>query len=266
MAAGYTFQSGNTPLLISVPHDGRRVPEDITVRMTRAGRSLPDTDWHVGRLYDFAAELGVAMIVADYSRYVIDLNRPADDAALYDGQLATGLCPTKTFAGQDIYEGEAAIDTQQRVRDFWQPYHDKVQATLEALRAEHGYALLWDSHSIASRVPSLFDGELPVLNLGTWDGRSCSRAIERAAVDAAVASPYDAVLNGRFKGGYITRHYGSPGHGVHALQLELSQRAYMDEATLHYASEKASQLRDTLKKMLHAILETAASNAVILSR
>lgn len=266
MAAGYTFSPGNAPLLISVPHDGRRVPDDIAAQMTEAGRSLPDTDWHVGRLYDFATELGAAMIVADYSRYVVDLNRPADDAALYEGQLATGLCPTQTFSGQNIYKGEARIDTQRRVHRYWQPYHDKVRATLEALRAEHGYALLWDAHSIASRVPSLFDGELRVLNIGTWDGRSCSRAIEAAAAEVADASPYDSVLNGRFKGGYITRHYGRPEQGVHALQLELAQRAYMNEATQHYSERKASHLRNTLRDMLIAILETAASNAVILSR
>lgn len=266
MAAGYRFRTGNVPLLISVPHDGRRVPDDIAMQMTEAGRSLPDTDWHVGRLYDFATELGAAMIFADYSRYVVDLNRPADDAALYEGQLATGLCPTQTFSGQNIYKGEVKIDTQQRVRHYWQPYHDKVRATLEALRAEHGYALLWDAHSIASRVPSLFDGELRVLNIGTWDGRSCSPAVADAVTEVADASPFDAVLNGRFKGGYITRHYGRPEQGIHALQLELAQRAYMDEATQRYAETKASQLRNTLKDMLIAILENAASNTVILSR
>lgn len=266
MAAGFTFRSGNVPLLISVPHDGRRVPDDIAAQMTEAGQALPDTDWHVARLYEFATELGAATIIADYSRYVVDLNRPADDAALYEGRLATGLCPTQTFAGLDIYKGAVTIDIQQRVRDYWQPYHDKIQTTLGALRAEHGYALLWDAHSIASQVPSLFDGELRVLNIGTWDGRSCGRPVADAAADIADTSPYDAVLNGRFKGGYITRHYGQPEQGIHALQLELAQRAYMDEATTRYATTKASQLRDTLKAMLSAILETAASNAVILSR
>lgn len=266
MAAGYTFRSGNAPLLISVPHDGRSVPDDIATRMTEAGKSLPDTDWHVGRLYGFATELGAAMIVANYSRYVVDLNRPADDTTLYEGQLATGLCPTHTFAGQDIYTSESKIDTRKRVRKYWRPYHDRIQATLETLRAEYGYALLWDAHSITSRVPSLFDGELPVLNIGTWDGRSCSRAIADAAADIADASLYDAVVNGRFKGGYITRHYGKPEQGVHALQLEIAQRAYMDEATQRYDETHASQLRDTLKAMLGAFLETAASNAVILSR
>jgi N-formylglutamate amidohydrolase len=266
MAAGYTFHSGNTPLLISVPHEGTRVPDDIAASMTQAGRSLPDTDWHVGRLYDFGAELGAAMIIADYSRYVVDLNRPADDTTLYEGQLTTGLCPTQTFAGQDIYKSDATIDTQRRVRHYWQPYHDKVRTTLEALRAEHGCALLWDAHSIASRVPSLFDGELRVLNIGTWDGRSCSRVIEDAVAGVADASPYDAVVNGRFKGGYITRRYGRPEQGVHALQLELAQRAYMDEATQRYAEKNALQLRDTLRDMLSTILEIAASNPVILSR
>lgn len=266
MDTGYSFHSGSVPLLISVPHDGRRVPDDIASLMTTVGRSLPDTDWHVGRLYDFATQLGACMIIAEHSRYVVDLNRPADDAALYEGQLATGLCPTHTFAGEDIYEDDVLIDTQQRVSQYWQPYHDKIDAVLQELRAAHGYALLWDAHSITSSVPSLFDGQLPVLNIGTWDGRSCSAAIANVVASVATASPYDEVFNGRFKGGYITRHYGRPEQDIHAIQLELAQRAYMDEETTHYVSAQASQIRDTLMKLLEAFLATAVDNAVILSR
>ncbi|MDH3265983.1 MAG: N-formylglutamate amidohydrolase, partial [Gammaproteobacteria bacterium] len=169
----FTYHEGGSSLLITIPHDGRLLPADIEGRMSVAGRALPDTDWHVTRLYAFAETLGASLIIANYSRYVVDLNRPADDAALYEGQLETGLCPLRTFAGEAIYDGEITIDIDDRVARYWRPYHDKIAATLAAIRDAHGYALLWDAHSILSRVPSLFDGELPVLNFGTWEGRSC---------------------------------------------------------------------------------------------
>jgi N-formylglutamate amidohydrolase len=260
----YTFYSGQSPLLISVPHDGRLLPTEIESLMSEAGKSIPDTDWHVARLYEFAKELGASTIAANYSRYVVDLNRPADDAALYEGQIATGLCPLTTFAGEEIYAGEVAVDAESRINTYWRPYHDKIKATLMELRATHGYALLWDAHSIASRVPTLFDGELPVLNIGTWDGRSCDANIADAVVEVATRSPYDAVFNARFKGGYITRRYGQPDKNVHAIQLEVAQRAYMDEATTAFDADKASQLRGSLRGMLDAFTKTAAGNAVIM--
>ena len=248
----FDFHEGESPLLISVPHDGRELPPGIAAQMTAAGLALPDTDWHVARLYDFAKEMGAYMIVARYSRYVVDLNRPADDEALYPGQLATGLCPRQTFHGRDIYVEDTIIDVAARVAGYWQPYHDRINETLAELRAAHGRALLWDAHSIPSRVPALFDGELPVLNVGTFNGTSCDEAIATAVMQAADDSPYDAVRDARFKGGYITRHYGDPGNGVQAMQLELAQRAYMDEATQDFDEVKASQLADTLRALLAA--------------
>ena len=225
MSPVYSFHAGDSPLLISVPHDGREVPDAIAAHMTDAGRSLVDTDWHVARLYDFARELGASLLVANVSRYVVDLNRSADDTALYAGRQQTGLFPTRTFDGRALFSNSVPIAPDERLRRFWHPYHDKLDATLASLREQHGFALLWDAHSIPSRVPTLFDGELPVFSIGTWDGRSCAATIEKAIADVAGGSPYDAVLNGRFKGGHITRHYGDPGAGVHAVQLELAQRA-----------------------------------------
>ncbi|MDA0705130.1 MAG: N-formylglutamate deformylase [Proteobacteria bacterium] len=252
MSKVFSLRIGNTPLLISVPHDGWQIPTDIVQYMSNAGRGIPDTDWHVAQLYDFASERGASMLVAHYSRYVVDLNRPADDAALYPGQLATGLCPLQTFAGRDIYLDPIDIDQAARVEAYWRPYHDQLTQSLALLREQHGYALLWDAHSIVSRVPTLFDGDLPVLNIGTWDGRSCDPAIAAAVMSAAGQSDYDAVLNGRFKGGYTTRHYGDPDNGVHALQLELAQRSYMHEVTLDYDRGKATKIRVTLNAMLDA--------------
>lgn len=259
MSDVYEFLQGDTPLLLSIPHDGRRLPPSIRARMTTAGLALPDTDWHVAELYGFAAELGASMLVANYSRYVIDLNRPANDEALYPGQLASGLCPTQTFAGDDIYRdgGIAPDEVPGRIETYWRPYHDCLRATLETLRDKHGYALLWDAHSIESRVPRLFDGELPALNIGTYGGRSCDSAIEATIDGIAGASPYSSVLNGRFQGGFITRHYGDPAQHVHAVQLEIAQRVYMDEATGAFDAAKAARLRDTLRHMLTSLVQAA---------
>lgn len=260
MSGVYKFKSGDTPLLISVPHDGRIVPDTIRSRMTPAGGDLPDTDWHVERLYDFANSMGASMLVAQYSRYVVDLNRSADDAALYPGQVATGLCPEQTFAGDDIYlPGKGLSDDERcrRVEKYWRPYHQKLGETLTTLAREHGYALLWDAHSIPSAVPRLFAGVLPVLNIGTFGGRSCDESIAAKVFAVAQSSPFESVLNGRFQGGHITRQYGAPGRGVHALQMEISQRAYMDETNRAYNDELAATLKGTLKSMLEACLTSS---------
>ncbi len=255
MSDVYRFDAGDSPLLISVPHDGRKLPEDIEAAMTPAGRELPDTDWHVARLYEFARELGASLLVAEYSRYVVDLNRPPDDGSLYPGQLKTGICPAETFAGDALYEDAAAItdeERERRIAAFWRPYHDKLQTSLDELRRHHGRALLWDAHSIPSRVPRLFDGELPALNIGTNDGRSCPRDVEQAVADVARESRYSTVVNARFKGGYITRHYGEPEADCYAIQLEMAQRCYMDEATLAFNQTLAANVTGTLRGMLEA--------------
>ena len=254
----FTFEAGTAPLLVSIPHDGRQLPCEIAGRMTPAGRSIPDTDWHVARLYDFASDLGASILRAEYSRYVVDLNRSAEDEILYDEHTQTGLCPTQTFSGDDIYTDETAIDVGERVREYWQPYHDKLAETLRTLRETHGYALLWDAHSVASRLPRLFDGELPELNFGTWDDRSCDPGVSAAVVAAAAGGQYGTVSNGRFKGGYITRHYGQPEDNVHAIQLELAQRAYMDEVSTTFDETMAAQLRDTLRRLLETFLAAAS--------
>lgn len=251
---------GSTPLLVSIPHDGRLVPDAISARMSAAGRALPDTDWHVARLYAFAADLGASVITAHYSRYVVDLNRPPDDAVLYGKGLSTGICPDRTFAGEPIYEDGAAIgedEVRERMSTYWRPYHAQLAETLAAIRQEFGYALLWDAHSIVSEAPLLFDGELPVLNLGTWGGRSCAAAIEQALAGVLATAPRSSVINGRFTGGHITRHYGDPAHDVHAVQLELAQRSYMDEKTMRYDETLSAQLVPVLRELLRTYLEAA---------
>lgn len=191
---------------------------------------------------------------------MVDLNRSASDDALYEGQLATGLCPTQTFAGDDIYvSGDVdAQEMSRRVGAYWRPYHDKIAQEIARLRETHGYALLWDAHSIAGVVPRLFDGELPALNIGSNSGTSCAPSIEQAVVEVGAASPYETVVNARFKGGYITRHYGDPGNRVHALQLEIAQRTYMDERTRVFEVKLAEQLRKTLQQLIAAFLRAAS--------
>ena len=249
----FTWQPGDAPLLISIPHDGREIPDDIAARMTDAGRAIPDTDWHVRKLYAFAGDTGASVLAANYSRYVVDLNRPPSDDALYPGQVSTGLCPRQTFAGEAIYiDGEEpnAEEERRRVQTYWRPYHDRLEDELARIRARHGFALLWDAHSIRGEVPRLFEGRLPELNFGTNGGESCPDEILRPVMEAAAQLPYTSVANQRFKGGYITRHYGQPRAARYALQLEIAQRCYMHEATLGYDEARAGELAEAIKKLM----------------
>jgi N-formylglutamate deformylase len=253
-----TLHRGTAPLLVSLPHDGSEIPPDLAARMTdRAGRA-PDTDWHVSRLYAFAKELGASVLAPRHSRYVVDLNRPPDDTSLYPGQNTTGLCPTVQFSGDPVYRDGVAPDQAEvaaRVERYWRPYHVALEGELQRLRAAHGRVVLWEGHSIRGEVPFLFEGRLPDLNLGTADGRSCSPAVQARLVEVLQGQRrYDWVVNGRFKGGYITRHYGDPANGIDAVQLEISQRIYMDEDSFAWVERRASQAQAMLRTLLEAVL------------
>lgn len=252
---------GDTPLIISMPHVGVFVPPDIKQRMTEVGRTLIDTDWNVDRLYGFAESMGITLLSATHSRYVVDLNRPPDDEALYPGQVKTGLCPLETFNGQAIYQnGEEPDDIEKlnRLTAYWYPYHVALKDELARIKAKFGYALLYDAHSIRSVVPRLFEGVLPDLNLGTAKGASCHPDMAEVALQAASASHYSTVLNGRFVGGYITRHYGRPDDHIHALQMELTWKNYMlEDAPYSYVPERAEVLQKTLKNVLQAMMSWA---------
>jgi N-formylglutamate deformylase len=258
----YKFRAGRTPLLVSMPHTGTHIPDALARRMTPVALTVPDTDWHLERLYDFLEALGAAVLVATHSRYVVDLNRPPDNANLYPGQDTTGLCPVDTFHREPIYRsGQApdATEIAERVAQYWQPYHDKLAQELALLKARHGRALLWDAHSIFSVVPRFFEGTLPDFNLGTADGRACAAGVGEALLAVASRAPaYRAVLNGRFKGGYITRRYGRPNEAVVAVQLELSEATYMDEAAPYrFRDDLAAGVRPHLRAMLERYLEIA---------
>ena len=260
----YNFHRGALPLLISVPHAGMQVPEEIASDFTHAALQLPNTDWYVDQLYAFAEPLGASFLRATYSRYVVDLNRSADSAPLYANAPTSPVCPTRTFAGEPIYrEGREpdAAGIADRIERYWQPYHQCIAEELWRMRSEHGYALLWDAHSILSRVPTLFEGELPEFNLGTRDDAACPREIAQTLLDTIqVEGRYSAVLNGRFKGGYITQIYGSPADRVLAVQLELCQRTYMQEAPRgSWNPSQAGNVIPMIEALLRKFLECARS-------
>ena len=255
MTRMFTLDRGTAPLLISLPHDGSHIPDAIAARMHPAARRAPDTDWHVGRLYEpLAKELGASVLRPQLSRYVVDLNRPADGHALYPGRNETGLVSTVGFDGTPIYrDGEepTAEEIQHRVNECWRPYHQALSQELERLLAEHGRVVLWEGHSIRSHVPMLFEGRLPDLNLGTADGASCGSMLqEQLQAALQTQSRYTHVVNGRFKGGYITRQYGRPEANVHAVQLELAQLNYMDEDSFAYDPAKAAPLQEVILQLL----------------
>lgn len=260
----YDFRPGEAPLLMSVPHLATDIPAEIATRMTAAGRAVADTDWHLDRLYDFAGDLGAAVLTPRYSRYVVDLNRDPEGRALYPGADNTGLVPTTSFAEEPLYRAGAEPDDDEitaRRTDYWRPYHDRLAAALTEMRARHGAIVLFDCHSIKSRAPRFFEGRLPDLNLGTAEGASCAADL-RARLIAALSGEagYSLAVDGRFKGGYITRHYGRPADGVHAFQMELALASYMEEAPpFAFREDLAARLRPLLRRMLEAARDWAAA-------
>ncbi len=250
--------AGERPLLMSIPHLGTTIPDDLAGRLTPHAATSPDTDFHLDRLYDFAPALGISRLEACYSRYVIDLNRPPDDSELYPGAASTGLVPVTTFTGEALYRAAPPADDEivLRRRDYWQPYHDALAAELARLCAAFGEVVLFDCHSIRSRVPRLFKGTLPDFNLGTARGQSCAPELRTALQDALTTPAFTLAVDGRFTGGYITRRYGTPADGVHAFQLELSQATYMrEDASNAFDEPRAERVRPCLERMLDTALQ-----------
>ncbi|MEY4416500.1 MAG: hypothetical protein RIQ53_3793 [Pseudomonadota bacterium] len=258
---GYTLHRGSTPLLVSVPHAGTWIPPALHDAYTARALRVEDTDWCLGALYAFARDLGASLIVPCASRYVIDLNRPPTDAPMYPGANNTGLCPTVSFEGRPIYrEGRApdAAEITRRRDAWWHPYHAALRTELDRLHARHGHALLFDGHSIRPELPWLFDGRLPDLNLGTADGQACSPSLRQALRDVLAAQPHFSwVVDGRFKGGHITRHHGQPAQGVQAVQLEMGWQCCMDEQMPATGQPRLDPARVArLQPVLTALLRT----------
>lgn len=244
-----------SPLVISFPHVGTEVPDAIARRMTPEALRLDDTDFEQPALYDFAEALGATTVTARWSRLVIDVNRPPDNKPLYPGQWGAGLTPTETFAGEPVYRGAAPHEGEiaERRELYWRPYHDALTLAVARALDQYGHALLWDAHSISAVVPKLFEGTLPDLNMGTASGEACVEAVSAAAFAVCDASPFNAVLNGRFKGGYITRTYGDPAGGVHAIQMELAKTTHLG-ADNRIDAVRAAVLRPVLKGAIEAAL------------
>ncbi len=258
----FVFHQGTAPLLISIPHCGVYLPPLLAERFSPEAREVHDTDWHLERLYAFAKDMGASILAATHSRYVIDLNRPPDGASLYPGQNVTGLCPVDGFDQTPLYpNGDVpdAMEIAERREALWAPYHAQLRAELDRIRAAQGVAVLWDAHSIRSVLPRFFEGKLPDFNLGTADGASCAPALADELLRIAQTSTrYSAVLNGRFKGGHITRHYGEPARNIHAVQLEMTQCSYMQEVMpFDYLPERAAQVQPQLSRLLETALAFA---------
>jgi N-formylglutamate deformylase len=256
----YRYRRGSSPLIVSMPHVGTFIPHSIGRTLSDCAARRPDTDWHLPRLYDFAGELGATVITATHSRYVVDVNRPPDGANLYPGQDTPRLCPIDTFHSEPLYRGGSEpgeADIAARLDRVWKPYHRRLAREIERVKAEHGAAVLWDAHSIASQVPRLFEGRLTDFNLGTADGKSCDPGLAHELLVALSRhSGYTSVLNGRFKGGYITRQYGNPAARVHAVQLEMSEVIYMEESSPYaFRRDEAARVRGILREQLWIALD-----------
>ncbi len=246
---------GDGPVILSIPHGAPFLPADVVDDLNDRGRAIADTDWHVAQLYDGLLP-GATTVQASFHRYVIDANRPPDDASLYPGQNTTGLVPLTDFDGQPIWaRAPEEDDIAARLAAFHAPYHEELAAQIARVRARHGVAILWDCHSIRSRIPFLFPGTLPDLSIGTADGTSCHPRLAAHVARLAAGSRYSHVVNGRFKGGWTTRHYGRPETGVHAIQMEIAQSAYLraEAPPWDYDPARAAPLRNVLAGMLHDI-------------
>jgi formiminoglutamase len=253
----FDVREGDSPVILGLPHTGTHVPADIWTRLNDNGQLLADTDWHIHRLYDGLLP-GATYVRALFHRYVIDANRDPQGESLYPGQNTTGLVPLTDFDGKPIWRDGGQpheSDIATRLAELHAPYHAAISDQIARVKALHGKAILFDCHSIRSSIPFLFEGVLPDFNIGTDGGITCDPAIEAAVMDAVAASGHSHVLNGRFRGGWTTRHYGRPGEGVHAIQMELAQSTHLrsERPPFAFDSAKADDLRQTLKAVLQKL-------------
>ena len=255
--------AGDGPIILAQPHGGIYMPSEIMEKLNATGQALADTDWHITKLYDGLCE-NATIIRANFHRYVIDANRGPADISLYPGQNSTSLCPITDFDGSPIYISGTepnAYEILRRKQTWHDPYHYALQNEIERVKSHHGIAIVYDCHSIRSRIPYLFEGTLPDLNIGTDEGRTCSPDLQTLIHKFAASSSYSTVLNGRFRGGWTTRHYGQPQNGVHAIQMEIAQRAYLEDehAPWNYSAKKSALLRPLLKRILGALADHAST-------
>lgn len=261
----FQAKRGTLPLLVSMPHTGIKLTPTVAENLTDKASLLPDTDWYIKELYSFLDNTDIGWLAAEYSRYVIDLNRPLDDEPLYTTKT-TGLFPTILFDESDVYRDQELISAEHQQwckQNIWQPYHNYIQTELARLREQFGYAILFDAHSIAAQVPMLFEGTLPDFNFGTNNHQSAPKSMCDVAVQQLEQSNYSCVNNARFKGGYITRAYGNPEQKQYAIQLELSQSAYLQDNCDNYQLDenKLSKIQPVLEDLMLNLLAWGESHA-----
>jgi N-formylglutamate deformylase len=254
----YTLHRGTVPLLVSTPHVGTEIPDDIAARLVPRAHATEDADWHLTPLYAFAKDLGASVLTPRLARYVVDLNRPPENTPMYPGQNNTGVVPTVFFTGEPLYrDGQAPDDAevQQRIDRYWRPYHEAIESELSRMLAEHGRAMIFDGHSIQQRLPWLFEGELPDLNVGTADGGSCSPSLrERFVSILSSQNEFSWVVDGRFKGGYITRRYGQPAQNRHAVQMEMCWHCYLADPH-DWDAGRAARVQPVLEAIARALID-----------
>ena len=273
MSEWLTVRRGSAPLVLSIPHAGINIPAEIESGLVSPWLARKDTDWWVDRLYEFAATLDATIIHTSISRTVIDVNRDPSGASLYPGQTTTELCPTTTFDGERLYRDGAVPSAEEikiRRTRWFDPYNDTISAELKRLQAMHAQVVLYDCHSIRSSIPRLFDGLLPHFNIGTNGGASCAPELTSAVEAVCDATPFSRVTNGRFRGGFITRHHGKPQAGLHAIQMELACRSYLPEPIGHvdetnwpppFDNAHAASMAAALSQVLQACVRFAVGTA-----
>lgn len=254
-------QAETVPILLSVPHCGTDFPDELKDDFKpELAKSPDDTDYYVHDLYNFCSEMGITIIHAKYSRWVIDLNRDPESKALYnDGRIITALCPNTNFFGDSIYVSQDKEpnhnEVQRRLNTYYWPYYKEIENQLAQLKSQFGKALLWDAHSIRRFVPTIRKENFPDLILGNNDGLTADQSLIDIALDNLGKDKYGLNHNTPFKGGHITRYFGNPSNNIHALQLEMSKDLYMNHDETEFHMARANEMRVVLKSCFRGLIE-----------
>ncbi|GAA0213442.1 hypothetical protein GCM10009123_20870 [Kangiella japonica] len=256
----FDVETQDSPIIVSMPHHGQLIPFEVLKQMTPVALNSADTDWYLVQLYDFLDSMGISRINANYSRYLIDLNRDSSGEVLYKGADNTELCPTSTFDRDALYEAGAEPSDEEvarRVELYWKPYHQQLEQLIDQANEKFGYCLLFEAHTIQSHVPRFFDGQLPDFNFGTNEGITINQVLART-LEEFDTGEYSKIINGRFKGGYITRQYAKPDDNIYTIQLELSQATYLDEKLRLFDHDKSHKVKAVIRQLLER-LETSCN-------